>query len=1036
MITGVVAGYRAAQAALVRAAAGPWPAIPDVPDLAGNSPAQATCYAQWLRRVWAISEFEDVIEHASPALAEKVRRVCAEGGHGVRETRGAVLSVLRYLLRMNGRPTPFGLIAGVTTATFGAEPLLRWGTSHRIAARSGAGWLTEVAGRLERCPDLLKRLAVTANTTLMVRGGRLIVPYQAAPGGPGLTPTEISLKHTSPVRAAIEAARTPVIFEDLEAKIRAEFAPARPGAVRAMLTGLVEQGALITSLHAPGTEPDALAWLLRQLQDITAPSSGPAASIASSLTEIRALLESSSHAPSGGRRIREHAAARMRALAVTRQHPVAIDLCLDADITLPAVVAREAERAALVLTRLSACPAGTQAWREYHQRFYERYGSGSLVPLLDLVSDAGIGWPAGYPGAAAPARRPRLSRRDEKLLWLAQNAALDSQQEVVLDEKTVASLESDSVPLRLPPHLELGVRLHAATLDMLRRGDFRVEVTTVSRAAGVLTGRFLTVLEPQDAAALAVGLAGLPCCDQDTIAVQLSFPPLDPATAHVTRTPLIFPAMVSMAEHRAGGPDVVSPADLAVGCDGRRMYLVALGRGQRIEPVAMHALNLRKHTPPLARFVTELARAQCAQLTAFDWGAAATMPFLPRLRHGRIIVSPARWRIPAASLPARSAPWQQWDQALARWAARRQVPTLVHLTGADRYLPLDLDQPAHRVLLRAHLDTKRDAFLTEAPTSGQLGWCQDRPHEIIVPLTATRPAAWPRLPAPTRARVIGLDHGNFPGTSDVLLASLYGKISRQDAILTGYLPDLLRRLGEPATWWFVRYRDPDHDQHLRLRIVLPSTAVSGQATRTVSTWADELRHAGLLREIRYPADHPETGRWGSGAAWTAAREVFCSDSRAILAQLSAPATPGRQALTAANTAAIAAAFTGSTPAGMQWLTDHLPAAAPTRIPRAVLDEARQIADPRGGWAALRASPGGAALTGETWQARDTAIAAYRRHMNGPDTRGITADDVLSSLIHLSFTRSHGIDFREEARCMYLARAAAKAWTARTTNAPR
>lgn len=879
------------------------------------------------------------------------------------------------------------------------------------------------------------RLAVTANTTLMVRGDRLIVPYQAAPGGPGLSAAEISLKHTGPVRAAIEAARTPVIFEDLEAKIRAEFAPAQPAEVRVMLTGLVEHRALITSLRAPGTEPDALAWLLRYLHDITAPDGGPAVNITNSLAEIRALLESSSHTPKGAsRRLRHHAASRMRALAVTPQHPIAIDLCLDATITLPAVVAREAERAALILTRLSACPAGTPAWREYHQRFYERYGSGSLVPLLDLVSDTGIGWPAGYPGAATPADRPRLSRRDEVLLCLAQNAALDSQEELVLDEKTISSLESDSVPLRPPPHLELGLRLHAATHETLRRGDFRVEVTTVSRAAGVLAGRFLSVLEPPDAKALAAGLAGLPCNDEDTVAVQLSFPPLDPATTHVTRTPRILPAVVSMAEHRDPGPDVLSPADLAVGCDGRRMYLVALDREQRVEPVAMHALNLRKHTPPLARFVTELARAQCAQVTTFDWGAAATLPFLPRLRYGRIIVSPAQWRVPAASLPGRSAPWQQWDQALARWAARRQVPSLVHLTGADLYLPLDLDQPAHRVLLRAHLDTTRHAVLTEAPTPAQLGWCQDRPHEIIVPLTATRPPAWPRLPAPSRARVTGRDHSEFPGTSHVLLASLYGDISRQDTILTRYLPDLLRRLGEPGTWWYVRYRDPD--QHLRLRIVLSSTAMSGSAARMVSMWAGELRQAGLLRDIRYPADHPETGRWGSGAAWAAAREVFCCDSRAILAQLSAPATPGWQALTAANTVAIAAAFTGSTSAGMRWLTDHVPPTAPSRIPRAVLDEARQIADPRSGWATLRAAPGGAAIAGKTWHARDTAAAAYRSHMDGPDTRGIAADDVLSSLIHLSFIRARGIDFGEEARCMYLARAAALAWTARTTRTPR
>ena len=56
------------------------------------------------------------------------------------------------------------------------------------------------------------------------------------------------------------------------------------------------------------------------------------------------------------------------------------------------------------LTRLSAYPADTPAWRAYHQRFYERFGLGSLVPLLDVVSDSGIGWPDGYPGTVVPAR--------------------------------------------------------------------------------------------------------------------------------------------------------------------------------------------------------------------------------------------------------------------------------------------------------------------------------------------------------------------------------------------------------------------------------------------------------------------------------------------------------------------------------------------------------------------------------------------------------------------------------------------------------
>lgn len=90
----------------------------------------------------------------------------------------------------------------------------------------------------------------------------------------------------------------------------------------------------------------------------------------------------------------------------------AVDLRLDADLVLPQAVADEAARAAHLLARLSAAPNGTAAWRSYHQKFYERYGRGALVPLLDMVADSGIGWPDGHatpPSTSPAARLPAMS---------------------------------------------------------------------------------------------------------------------------------------------------------------------------------------------------------------------------------------------------------------------------------------------------------------------------------------------------------------------------------------------------------------------------------------------------------------------------------------------------------------------------------------------------------------------------------------------------------------------------------------------------
>ncbi|WP_411076256.1 lantibiotic dehydratase [Streptomyces sp. cmx-4-7] len=1021
--------FRAGKTALVRAVAQPAVAGRPFPDFDDRSFSAAEREAAtagrlaWVRATWSTPAVAEAVRHASPDLGSQVDALCASGSPSARDVRRTGLSLARYLLRAGHRATPFGLFAGVTTATFGDQADSDWGDEHVVVARAGAEWMSSLVEQLEKSGELLPFLSVVANNTAFVRDGHLIVPYQED-GLPGRRrAVEASVELSAPVRSVLTSAGTPILFEDLAAKLAAEFPAVQPERVHGLLAGLIRRRVLLTNLRAPATETDALGYVLAQLDAVHADT---LVTLARTVRELRTIHEALPQCDSEGDR--EAVAARMRELVPgLRRHPLALDLRLDAHLRLPGEVAREVERAGTLLTRLSARPYGTRGWGEYHQRFYERYGIGTMVPLLDVVADSGIGYPDGYPGAPAGARRRRISPRDDVLVRLAQAAALDGHDEVVLTDEMVAALDVGPEEPRVPPHLEVGVRLHAASAEEARRGRFTVEVASVSRGVGVSTGRFVSVLDPAAREALCAELTDLPTADPDTDPAQLSFPPLLPDTTHVTRTPSLLLLLISLQEHRPPSDTVLTPADLAVACDGRRMYLAAPRLGRRIEAVGMHALNLTEHTPPLARLLTELSRAQCAQVTVFDWGAATTMPFLPRLRYGRIVLAPARWRLEAADLPGPDRPGAQWSLALSEWRERRRLPRHVQLVQDDRLLPLDLDQAAHRGLLRQHLDRAASAVLTEAPRPEAYGWSRGRAHDIIVPLAAVRPAAWPPLPRPTRARTLSRAQTQMPGTSSVLLAALYGDLRRQDALLARHVPDLLRRLGSPP-WWFIRFRDPD--QHLRLRIALKDPEDFSDTARAVSAWADELRAAGLLADLRYPTSYREMGRWGSGPAWGAAEEVFRADSHAVLAQLSQPRRPQQRTLVAAHTVAITSAFLGSPQAGVRWLIDHIPPRAPKPVPRPQFAEAVRLADPRDDWAALRAAPGGEAIV-TAWADRASALTAYRTHLPSEHTEGIAEDDVLTSLLHTHFVRHVAVNFPEEEICLHLARAAALAFTARS-----
>lgn len=1014
--------FRAGKTAILRAVARPELPVSPCPDLDDLSPWSAAARLAWLRQVWSEEDVAEALDHASPALASQVRALCSASNPAERDVRRAVASVARYALRAEHRATPFGLFAGVASASIGTRARAMWGSEHTAVGRASAEWLTAVVERLEACPELLERLAVVLNNTTASRGDRLIVPYKSDRQGGRRRAVEASLSLTEPVKMVLRSAREPIRVCLLVDMLTAEFPAAGPAKAQGLVRELIRNEVLITSLHAPSTETDALGYLLGQLDAVGADGVAP---IAATVRELHAVRNDLSDCASRSGRTR--AATRMRAqVPELRRHPLALDLRLDAEVELPDEVAHEIARAASVLARVSPHPYGTASWKAYQRRFYEKYGIGTMVPLREVVADSGTGFPDGYPGTQADGRRSRLSVRDDTLVRLAQTAVLDGRDEVVLTDELVAAMELGPERPRVPPHLEVGVRVCAANAEDLDCGRFRLEVASVSRGVGVSTGRFLSVLAPDDRERLSAELADLPTADAGTLPAQLSFPPLLPTSAHVTRAPQVLSTVISVHEHRAPGGDVLTPEDLAVACDGRRMYLAAPERGRRIEAVGMHALNLKEHTPPLVRFLTELSRAQSAQVTLFDWGAAKAMPFLPRLRYGRTVLAPARWRMEATELPGRDRPQAQWDTALEDLRTRRRMPQEIDLAEDDRRLRLDLRQAGHRTLLRQHLSRVGTAVLVEAPDADAYGWCGGRAHEVVLPLKATRSPGWPSLPTPVPSRTFSAEQIQTPGVSSLLLATLYGDLRRQDALLSQHLPDLLDRLGGPP-WWFIRFRDPDH--HLRVRIALAGPEAFAETARTIGTWAEGLRTAGLLSDMRFPTSYREMGRWGSGAAWDAAEEVFRADSRAVVTQLRQLQRPQQRALVAAHTISIATAFLGSTEAAMRWLVDHIPPVAPVAVPRPQFTEAVRLADPSDGWSALLTVPGGQAVM-EAWADRDAAVAAYRLHLPGPDTEGIVLDDVLSSLLHVHFVRHVAVDFPEEEVCLYLTRAAALAWLSR------
>ncbi|MGH4018807.1 MAG: lantibiotic dehydratase [Pseudonocardiaceae bacterium] len=996
-------------------------------------------WRRWLVQVWAQEAIAEAVEVASPVLARRVREVCAGHHHEARQVRRMVVSVARYVLRMSSRATPFGLFAGVAPAGFGSRLAVRVGEDHRAVARADAVWLAGVVTHLEACPEVLRRVPVMANNLCFVRGRRLVVPCQqhASDSGQG-APAEVSVRHTRAVEAVMQATRSPIRVGDLVGKLVAGFPETPEPVIGGMLAELVARRILLSSLRPPMTVTDALAYVIDQL---TVAGADTVPQAAPQVRELRAVRDGLSRhngacSPGDRRGIRASVAERMGSVSAIVEQPLTVDLRLDCSVVLPEKVAREAEAAAAALARLTPYPLGFPAWEDYHARFLERYGIGALVPVAEVVNaDTGLGFPAGYRDSLQEAPARHMSARDVRLLALAQKTAMDGGNEVVLDDRAISELAADDfAKARMPSHTELCFRVHAPTRDSLDRGEFDLVVVGASRAAGTTTGRFLDLLDEADRNRMAGAYAELPTADTDALPVQVSCPPLYPRTENVARAPEVLSRVISLAEYHTPGSNLLPLGDLAVSADTQRLCLVSLSWRRPVEPTVLHAVDFRHHTQPIARFLCEITTARTAACIPFSWGAASRLPFLPRVRYGRTVLAPACWNLPASDLPGKSASWPQWQESMATWRRRFRLPDTVYLGETDLRIRLDLREVMHLALLRSHLDRTGHTALSEAPDASAYGWFDGRAHEIVVPLVSTARTVWP--PPPRQAahvRMVGRDHGHLPGNSDWLFMKLYGHPDRHTAILTTHLPGLLSTWDSPPEWWFLRYRDPEH--HLRLRVRLPSADAFGETAQRVGTWAAGLRRLGLLGNVQLDTYYPETGRFGSGAAMTAAEYVFAADSAAAITQLThigRSGAPHQHAITAASLVDLTTSLTGGVGDGMRWLIDHVDK-TPTPAPaREVHNQAIRLANPRDRRAAIRSLPGGEHIA-TAWARRRTALAAYRGTLT--NSGEIDPDSVLTALLHLHSIRMAGIAPEVERACHRLARAAALSWTAQTGGAP-
>jgi lantibiotic biosynthesis protein len=838
----------------------------------------------FLADVLARPDVAEAVFVASPSLAGALAtwRSAPLSDAGRRAER----SLVKYVARMMGRATPFGLFSGVSPGKLGGKTDLALGprSEYRRRTRLDNDYLFVLADQLAARPEIRERLTFRPNTSIYRTAGRL--RYASA---------RVVDKERSYHLVAVEV--TPYLEATLArahdgATLAALAAPLVDDEITldeatAYIAELVDAQLLVPDLGIHVTGPEPIDGLIDQLR--AAGCDEPAAVLA----EVRARIAAIDAAGVGNppERYREIAAMlEPLGAAVDLSRLFQVDMVKPAAAALAPRVAAEVATAIGQLARIRRSRGSLDEWR---RQFSDRY-EGRIVPLAEaLDEESGLGFESargpGSEGAPLLAGLPFAGgQADNRVSWGAFErhmlrrlaaAIASGADEIALAEADLAEMELPG-QVALPDAFSTMVRIASPA----NQPQILFEGASGPSGARIL-GRFCHA-SPEIDAMVRAHHAIEEAVRPDAIYAEIVHLNEGRIGNILCRPVLRTHEIVFLGTSGAPRDHQITLDDLLVTVRGDRIVLLSRRLGREVLPRLTTAHNFRLRSLAVYRFLCALAGQDCDTI-GWSWGALGSAPFLPRVTLGRIVLDRATWNLDAKDLApitaaVRAANKPKGDRAeianaVAALREARRLPRLLAIAAADNELPIDLDNPLLVEAFADELSGAQGAQLVELfPTPDRLivhGPEGSFANEIV--LTYTRQRAAQPAYEPPRAPAVRRD---FAPGSEWLYAKIYCGEGTVDRVLRDAVAPVVR--AHAGRWFFIRYHDPD--PHVRVRFHGEPEALRTGVLPALERAVAPLAEVGAVRKLVLDTYTRELERYGGDRGIELFEDVFWHDSEAVL----------------------------------------------------------------------------------------------------------------------------------------------------------
>jgi hypothetical protein len=645
-------------------------------------------------------EIQEAIFLASPNLSEKISKWLNGGLTDKKEIQGLTQSIYKYLARMSGRSTPFGLFAGnsVGQITQQASFFIPEIDQYRRVTRLDMNFLCSLIQDLSRRQDIRELSRFFPNNSIYNLGNKIrFVEYHY------LNTKRIhqiaSVDNSIYLRKILEMARKGSTIADLSKTLVDDEISMEESCE--FINELIDSQLLVSEFEPAVSGNDMLENLIAFLQKKNI-NHGFCELLEKVNQQIRYI---DSQAPGVDVQEYEKIQQNLKQL-VTNFDPKYL---FQADMVKPTnklSINRELSDSILegiaVLNSLSVLPRETNL-SKFREAFYKKYEDAEIPLMEALDTESGIGYVQHNQigaGDVSPLLDnlylPQTNSNTYKFEWnniytflfnKFLSAIKENQYTIEITEDEIKKLGNNNDTKQLPPTISTMVQL----IRINKHTKVAISSAGGSAAANLL-GRFCHTDEGILKHVKDI-ISKEEAFFKDKIIAEIVHLP-ESRIGNILHRPVLRKYEIPYLAKSSVAPEFqILPEDLMISVKSNRIFLRSKRLNKEIIPRLTTAHNYSYNALPVYQFLCDLQTQDFKPGAGFNWGPLANhYPFSPRVVYKDLIFSLASWNLQRQDFEhlLKIKNEEELLSEIEKWRIKHQMLEWVALEDGDNELPIKL----------------------------------------------------------------------------------------------------------------------------------------------------------------------------------------------------------------------------------------------------------------------------------------------------------------------------------------------------------